>query len=314
MSDSASQVETTHTDLPLIGAAFDENVTSTRLIGAHTPTSGGLHNALLIGKAMGCSAVQIFTKSPKQWFGSAPSPEAIEKFKAVREETGIEFVCAHDSYLINLAAPAADVMEKSLRAFSAELDYADSLGLSWVVTHMGAHLKQGEDAAYDRLIVSLNSILEASDKAGQKVGIALETTAGQGTGLGWQFEQIARVLEGVGHHPRVGVCLDTCHIFVAGYDLRDPDAYENTISAFDNTIGLSNLKIIHANDALKPLGCRVDRHAHIGEGEIGAEAFARLVNDPRLSHLPFIVETPDSEEMHPVNVKRLRDYVIREQA
>jgi deoxyribonuclease IV len=298
------------TDLPLIGAAFDETIINPRLFGAHTPTSGGLHNALLTGKAMGCSAVQIFTKSPKQWFGSAPSPEAIEKFKTVREETGIEFVCSHDSYLINLAAPAEEVMEKSLRAFSAELDYANSLDLSWVVTHMGAHLKQGEDAAYDRLIASLNSILEATDKAGQTVGIALETTAGQGTGLGWQFEQIARVLEGVNHHPRVGVCLDTCHIFVAGYDLRDPEAYEATISQFDNTIGLANLKIIHANDAKKPLGSRVDRHEHIGDGEIGAEAFTRLVNDPRLIHLPFIVETPDSEEMHPVNVKRLHDYVI----
>lgn len=284
-----------------------------RLIGAHMPTTGGLHNALISGKAIGCSAVQLFTKSPKQWFGSAPSAEAVEKFQAVREETGILFVCAHDSYLINLASAAEEVMEKSLRAFTSELEYADALGLSWVVTHMGAHLNKGEDEAYSRLIVSLNSILDAGDKAGQQVGIVLETTAGQGTGLGWQFEQIARVLEGVGHHPRVGVCLDTCHVFVAGYDLCEPEAYEITLTQFDNTIGLSNLKIIHANDAKKPLGSRVDRHEHIGNGEIGVAAFTRLVNDPRLSHLPFIVETPDSEEMHAVNVKRLRDFVAREQ-
>jgi len=293
--------------MPESPSQVDDITAESRLIGAHTTTSGGLHNALLTGKAIGCTAVQLFTKSPKQWSGSAPSPEAIEKFHAVREETGIRFVCSHDSYLINLAAPAEDVMEKSLRAFTSELEYADALGLSWVVTHMGAHLNKGEDAAYNRFIVSLNSILDATDKAGQKVGVALETTAGQGTGLGWQFEQIARVLEGINHHPRVGVCLDTCHIFVAGYDLREPEAYETTINAFDNTIGLANLKIIHANDAKKPLGSRVDRHEHIGDGEIGAAAFTRLVNDPRLCHLPFIVETPDSEEMHAVNVKRLRD-------
>ncbi len=278
-----------------------------RLIGAHMPTSGGLHNALTSGKAIGCTAVQLFTKSPKQWFASPPLPEAIEKFRAVRAETGIEFVCAHDSYLINLAAPDPDVMEKSLRAFATELENADALGLSWVVTHMGAHLKQGEDAAYARLIESIKTILDATDTAGYHVGIAMETTAGQGTGLGWQFEQIAHVLQEVGGHPRLGVCLDTCHIFVAGYDLCEPEAYEATITQFDKTIGLNNLKIIHANDAKKPLGSRVDRHEHIGDGEIGAGAFTRLINDPRLTHLPFIVETPESEEMHAVNVQRLRE-------
>ncbi len=280
-----------------------------RFIGAHMPTSCGLYDAITSGVAIGCTAVQIFTKTPKQWGCPPLTTEAIDKFHQTHIETGLQFVCAHDSYLINLAAPDPEVLEKSLRAFAHELERADALDLSWLVTHMGAHLKQGEDAAYARLIESMKAILDATDKAGYEVGIALETTAGQGTGLGWQFEQIARVLEGVGGHPRLGVCLDTCHIFVAGYDLRESEAYEQTIARFDSTIGLDNLKIIHANDAKKPLGSRVDRHEHIGDGEIGTEAFTRLINDPRLVHLPFIVETPDSDEMHAVNVQRLRDMV-----
>ena len=226
--------------------------------------------------------------------------------KKTREETGIEFACAHDSYLINLAAPNEETMAKSTKAFRSELDRAEQLGLSWVVTHMGAHLKMGEEEAVERLIQSLKNVLEETDAENYKVGVALETTAGQGTGLGWRFEQLGQVLRGVGENSRIGVCLDTCHIFVAGYDLRDEGSYEETWQAFDNHIGYHKLKIIHTNDAQKPCGSRVDRHAHIGEGEIGESAFSRLLTDPRLQHLPFILETPDSETMHAVNLQRLR--------
>ena len=171
---------------------------------------------------------------------------------------------------------------------------------------MGSHLDQGEDEALSRLSSSLRSILDQTDALGYDVGIALETTAGQGTGLGWRFEQLTRIMNDVGAHRRLGVCLDTCHVFVAGYDLRTEETYESTWKAFDQAIGYDRLKVIHANDAKKPLGSRVDRHEHIGFGEIGIEAFARLMTDKRIQHVPVIVETPESEEMHSVNVGRLR--------
>ncbi|HZO87011.1 MAG TPA: deoxyribonuclease IV [Chthonomonadaceae bacterium] len=277
-----------------------------RLLGAHMPTAGGLHKSLLAGKAIGCTAVQLFTSSPRQWSHPPLSAEEVAAFHAAREQTGIAFTVAHDSYLINLAAPAADVLERSRKAFRAELDRANQLGIPWVVTHMGAHLDQGEEPATQRLIESLQRVLEETDAEGYAAGVALETTAGQGTGLGYRFEQLAEVLSGVGPHPRLGVCLDTCHVFVAGYDLRDPDAYQQTWAAFDGILGLDKLKIIHANDSKKPLGSRVDRHEHIGEGQIGIGAFARLVTDPRLAHLPIIIETPDSATMHAVNLARLK--------
>ena len=270
------------------------------------PTAGGLHKSLLAGQQIGCTAVQLFTGSPRQWSHSPLDAEVIATFHKVRDASEIAFTVAHDSYLINLAAPAADVLERSRDAFRGELDRAQLLGIPWVVTHMGAHLNAGEDAAVARLVESLKRILDETDRLGYTVGIALETTAGQGTGLGWQFEQIGEVLRGVGEHPRLGVCLDTCHIFVAGYDLRDDVTYTQTWARFEAEIGKKNLKVIHANDAKKGLGSRVDRHEHIGAGEIGAEAFARLMRDPTLAHVPIIIETPDSDTMHALNLARLQ--------
>lgn len=276
-----------------------------RLLGAHMPTSGGLYKSLLGGKEIGCTAVQLFTSSPRQWTPHPLSEEAITKFRTAQETTEIPFTVAHDSYLINLAAPTPEVLEKSRNAFRGELDRAELLGIPWVVTHMGAHLNQGEDEALDRLVESLKLVLDETDALGYKVGVALETTAGQGTGLGWRFEHLGRILNGVGGHPRLGVCMDTCHIFAAGYDLRD-GKYAETMAEFDRLVGLQNLKVIHANDCVKPLGCRVDRHAHLGLGQIGIAAFAQLATDPRLTQIPIIVETPDSETMHAVNLARLR--------
>lgn len=277
-----------------------------RLLGAHMPTAGGLYKSLRAGKEIGCTAVQLFTGSPRQWRHAPLSAEDVSQFRSTLESTGIPFVVAHDSYLINLAAPSTDILERSQEAFRAELDRAERLSIPWVVTHMGAHMDQGEEAAMARLISSLQRVLEETDAEHYRVGIALETTAGQGTGLGWRFEQIGYILSEVGVHPRLGVCLDTCHVFVAGYDLRTPETYGQTWELFDRQIGYDKLKVIHANDARKPLGSRVDRHDHIGMGEIGIEAFARLITDPRLKHIPVIVETPDSETMHAVNVSRLR--------
>jgi deoxyribonuclease-4 len=270
------------------------------------PTAGGLHRSLSDGKDIGCTTVQLFTCSPRQWLHPPLKQADVAQFIETQIETGLEFTVAHDSYLINLAAPSEEILLKSQTAFRSELDRADQLNIRWLVTHMGAHLDQGEDAALSRLAESLKRILDETDDAGHKVGIALETTAGQGTGLGWRFEQLGKILADVGDHPRLGVCLDTCHIFVAGYDIRDPESYARTWNEFNRFIGYSKLKVIHANDAKKPLGSRVDRHEHIGRGEIGLEPFAWLVTDHRLKHIPVIVETPESDTMHSVNVAKLK--------
>lgn len=269
------------------------------------PTSGGLHHGLRTGAEIGCTAVQVFTASPRQWQHPELAEEHISAFHAAREETGLPITIAHDSYLINLAAPDADLLERSRQAFRRELERAHQLGISWVVTHMGAHLNQGEEAALQRIVGSLNWVLAETDASGCTSGVALETTAGQGTGLGWRFEELGAILNGVGDHARLGVCLDTCHIFAAGYDIRDAAAYDQTMALFDELVGFSRLKVIHANDSKKALGSRVDRHEHIGEGEIGWEAFRLLLADERLAHVPVIVETPESDTMHAVNVDRL---------
>lgn len=270
------------------------------------PTAGGLHKSLLSGREIGCTAVQLFTGSPRQWTHPPLAAEAVARFREAQEQTGIAFTVAHDSYLINLAAPDAFLLERSRHAFRGELDRAELLGIPWVVTHMGAHLDKGEAEAIARLVESLKQILDETEQEGYRVGVALETTAGQGTGLGWRFEQLGEVLQGVGDHPRLGVCLDTCHVFAAGYDLRTPETYDQAWTRFADAVGLEKLKVIHVNDSKKPLGSRVDRHEHIGDGEIGLAAFDRLVNDPCLKPIPLILETPDSDAMHAVNLRRLK--------
>jgi deoxyribonuclease-4 len=300
----------TTTHQPLLGEAIETPVTTLLkpLLGAHMPTAGGHHNAITDGKAIGCQSVQIFTASPRQWRAPTITPELAEKFKQIVAESHITKTVAHDSYLINLAAePGSDVLAKSRTAFRAEIERAEMLGVNFLVSHPGAHGGAGEEVGIARLIESLDIIHQ--ETAGAKVRVALETTAGQGTYLGGKFEQLARIINGVQNPERLAVCLDTCHVFAAGYDIRTPEAYAETMRLFDEIIGLPWLQVIHANDSQKAFGSHADRHAHIGEGEIGLEAFRLLVNDPRLAGLPIIVETPESETMHEVNVKRLRDLI-----
>ncbi len=286
---------------------MSEPQTTDRLLGAHMSTAGGLKNSLYTGKEIGCTAVQLFTSSPRQWTHPPLDPTAVSDFKKAKEETGIGFTVAHDSYLINLAAPDEVVLNKSIHAFQLELERAEELGIPWVVTHMGARLKSDESDAVNLLCDSLNRVLELT--SGYSGGVALETTAGQGSTLGDTFEQIAKVLDGCNGNQRLGVCVDTCHIFVAGYDIRDEETYDATFQKFSELIGFDRMKVIHANDAKKPLGSRVDRHEHIGDGEIGIYAFNRLVNDPRMFHVPIIIETPELETMHAVNLNRLKELV-----
>lgn len=277
---------------------------TTRLIGAHMPTTGGLHKAVISGHEIGCTAVQLFTASPRQWRTRPLSDEEIQAFATAREETGINAVISHDSYLINLAAPHPDILQRSREAFLEELHRAETLSIPWVVTHMGAYLDSSEEEGLAVLEESVRLLLQQT--AGMKVGIALETTAGQGTNLGYRFEHLARIIDAAGGSERLGVCFDTCHVFVAGYDIRTAESLSNTLDEFDRVIGLNRLKVIHVNDAKKPLGSRVDRHEHIGDGELGNEAFRVLLHEPRLMHVPIILETPEAEKMHLVNLQRLK--------
>jgi deoxyribonuclease-4 len=291
---------------PLLGGQIPTPIGP--FLGAHMPTAGGHACALTGGHAIGCEAVQVFTASPRQWRAPGISGETEALWREALAACGTRKTIAHDSYLINLAAaPGSDVLAKSHAAFRAEIERAEALGLDLLVSHPGAHGGVGEDVGIARLIESLDVI--HAETPGAKVRVALETTAGQGTYLGGRFEHLARIIGGVREPERMAVCLDTCHIFAAGYDIRTPAAYEATMRLFEQIIGLPWLQVVHANDSAKPFGSHADRHAHIGEGEIGLEAFRLLVNDPRMAGLPIIVETPDSETMHEVNVRRLRELI-----
>ena len=281
---------------------------TTPLIGAHMPTAGGHGNAITSGHAIGCEAIQLFTASPRQWRANPIADEAARAFRTLRAEHGAMPLIAHDSYLINLAAPAgSEVLEKSLAAFRGEIERAEALGLDFLVSHPGAHGGDGEDIGIARLVESLDIVHQ--ETAGAKVRVALETTAGQGTYLGNKFEHLARIMDGVKEPDRLVVCLDTCHVFAAGYDIRTAEAYEATFAQFDKIVGRKHLAVIHANDSMKAFNSHADRHEHIGKGEIGMEAFWLLVNDSHFGGVPIIVETPESETMHTVNVALLRGLI-----
>ncbi len=271
------------------------------------PTSGGLHNGISGGKAIGCEVVQVFTASPRQWRSNAPKQDAIDSYRAACVEHGIDTTIAHDSYLINLAAPEGDVRSKSRAAFREEMERAEAFGIKYLVTHMGAHLGEGEEIGLARLIESINVLHD--ELPGYKVRVALETTAGQGTTLGAKLEHFPAIFNGVRESERLVICMDTCHIFAAGYDLRTPEAYAETMAQFDKNVTFEKLHVIHCNDSQKGLGSRVDRHAHIGQGELGEEAFRLLINDPRMAGKPLIIETPETETMHEVNLKKLYSLV-----
>lgn len=292
---------------PLLGAAIQTPIGP--LLGAHMPTAGGHACALIGGQAIGCQAVQIFTASPRQWKAPELKAETQAAWRKALAECGITRTIAHDSYLINLAAPdGSEVLAKSRVAFRGEIERAEALGVPLLVSHPGAHGGDGVDAGIARLIAAFDALHE--ETAGATVRTALETTAGQGTYLGGRFEHIARILNGVKNPERLAVCLDTCHVFAAGYDIRTAAGYEETMALFDDIIGLDQLQVIHANDSAKAFGSHADRHAHIGEGEIGLDAFRLLVNDPRLADIPIIIETPESETMHEVNLRRLRELIV----
>ena len=275
-----------------------------QFIGAHMPISKGLGNALREGKKIGCTAVQVFTSSPQQWKASPATQEKVADFQKAQKETGIAHVVTHDSYLINLCAPDKAMREKAILGLTNELNRSATYGIKFVVSHMGASVGQDVDDALKIVAESTKLVL---DHSVDDVMLLMETTAGQGSALNSRFEEIARLLELMKGHKRIGVCVDTCHIFVAGYDIRAEAAFKKTFDEFHRLIGFDRLQVVHANDSKKGLGSKVDRHENIGKGEIGPKAFELLVNDPRFEKIPIVVETPDSETMHAVNVKTLQD-------
>ncbi len=263
--------------------------------GAHMSISGGMYRALEHGVRAGCDTIQIFTKNQQQWRAKPLVEQEIERFRAEQQHCGITPVIAHDSYLINLAAPGDELWEKSIAAFSEELDRCAALGIPGLVTHPGAHVGSGEEAGLARVAAALNRLFAAG--VGLGVTVLLETTAGQGSSLGYRFEHLARLIELSEQPERLGVCIDTCHIVAAGYNICDPESYAATFAEFDRIVGLDRVKAFHLNDSLKALGSRVDRHTHIGEGFVGIEAFRSLVNDMRFVDIPMILETPKGDDL-----------------
>jgi deoxyribonuclease-4 len=260
------------------------------LFGAHLSVAGGYLNALLSAQEHGCGTVQLFTKQPNQWAAKAIDDDQATTFRDTRQRIGLRKILAHDSYLINLASPDTALYRRSLDAFVAELERAEKLGLDYLVMHPGAHVDSGEEAGLLRVAKALD---EAHARcAGFGVRVLIETTAGQGSTLGHRFEHLAAILGAVADPDRLGVCLDTCHVFAAGYALAPEKQYRATLKEFDRIVGLDRIEAFHVNDSLKPLGSRVDRHAHIGKGELGLEPFRLLVNDARFRDHPMVVEMP----------------------
>jgi deoxyribonuclease-4 len=265
------------------------------LLGAHMSIAGGVFNAPLDGKKATCDTIQIFTKSSNQWKAKTLGDDEIARFFEEQKNTGVTVACAHDSYLINLGSPDDELYNKSIEAFGIELERCHVLKIPSLVMHPGSHVGSGEETGLKRIAESFNKLF--SKQPDNKTIVCLETTAGQGTNLGYRFEQLAEIIEMVEDKSRMGICLDTCHLYASGYPLKEEKEYKATIKQFDTILGLERLKVIHLNDSKKGLGSKVDRHEHIGKGELGLEPFRHLLNDRRMAKIPMILETPKGEEL-----------------
>jgi len=265
------------------------------LLGAHMSIAGGVDKALLLGKTVDCDAIQIFTKSSRQWAAKPYTKEEIELFDLNRKATAITTVIAHDSYLLNLGSPDDALRKRSLGGFIDELERCEILGVSNLVAHPGAHVGAGENEGIKTIARSLDEAHKACP--GYHVKVTLEITAGQGSNLGYRFEQIAKMIDATKENDRLKVCFDTEHAFAAGYDIRTQEGYERTFTEFDEAIGIERLAAFHLNDSKKEFNSRVDRHEHIGKGHIGVEAFRFLVNDQRFWGLPMCLETPKGPDL-----------------
>ena len=276
------------------------------LLGAHMSVSGGVHTAVDRATSIGCTALQIFTKNNNQWYAKPLTDGDIENYKSKIARASIAPVVAHDSYLINLCAVNPEILKKSRAAFVDELTRCEQLGVQLLNFHPGAHGGAGEKEGIKKIIESLDRAHDATKE--YKVLSVVEATAGQGTAVGYKFEHLHEIIAGVAHPQRMAVCIDTCHVFAAGYDIATEQGYERTLKEFDEIVGTAHIAAFHVNDSKKGLGSRVDRHEHIGKGMIGTIGFAFLMNDRRFVSIPKILETPKSDDLHEdvENMKVLR--------
>ncbi len=279
------------------------------MLGAHMSIEGGLHKAIDRGMELGLNVIQIFTQNASRWKGKALTADIVNAFVNSREDSGI-LVYSHGSYLINLASVSRDLIDKSISGLVNELERCETLGIPAVVTHPGSAKGSDEKTGLETISLSLNQALESTK--GCNVRILLENTAGQGSSLGYEFSHLTRMIENCRFPERLGVCLDTCHAFAAGYDLRTSSACADMIREFDRIVGLDRLELLHLNDCKQELGRRVDRHEHIGEGKIGIECFKYFMTGNEFYNTPKIIETPKKQgdvDMDPVNLKLLRSLV-----
>ena len=284
-----------------------ENNTLPRL-GAHMSIAGGYYKALDAAGKLGMQTCQIFTKNNNQWRAKEITDDDVDRFQKSLAEHQITHPLSHSSYLINLASPKADLRQKSIDAFVVELERAALLGVPYVVLHPGSYTTSSEAEGLQAIISAFDEIHARTD--GIASSCLLENTAGQGSNLGWRFEQLQTLIEGVAASERLGVCIDTCHAFAAGYPLAEKDDYEETIRQLETCVGIDRVKAIHLNDSKREFGSRVDRHEHIGEGHLGLEPFRHLMNDSRLAQIPMYLETPkgtrDDQDLDAINLQTLR--------
>jgi deoxyribonuclease-4 len=280
--------------------------------GSHMSMAGGHHLAVHAAHRIGFSTVQVFTKSNNQWKAKPLTDSDVSAFKNALTETGVSNPVGHNSYLINLASPDDVLWNKSIAAMVLEIERGEALGLTDLVAHPGAHVGTGEAAGIGRIAQALDII--HAQTSGFRLKIALETTAGQGSNLGHRFEQLGSILALVADPERLGICVDSCHIFAAGYPLETPEQYNQTIAELDLAIGIRRVRLWHLNDSVRELGSRVDRHAGIGRGRIGVSAFSLILNDSRFVGIPMILETPkgeeDGEDLDTINLRTLTELVV----
>ncbi len=279
--------------------------------------AGGVYTAFERGQEAGCESMLIFTKSNRQWQAKPLTEEDIDAYKKAEAKHNISPVAVHASYLINVASPDEALWEKSYQALKVEVERAGQLGIPLLTFHPGSYVSGDEATGLAHIARALRRLVEETAVTAPNVTICLETMAGQGTNLGYKFEHLAQMLAEGGPSDRLGVCFDTCHVLAAGYDIRTPEAYEETMAEFDRVVGLDKIKTFHFNDSKFELGSQKDRHAHIGDGFIGLEGFANFVNDPRWADHSAHLETPKTEkdengneiEMDPINLTRLRELI-----
>jgi deoxyribonuclease-4 len=279
------------------------------LLGAHMSMAGGYYKAVNAAAENGMQVVQLFTKNNNQWRAKPISDEDIRQFKEAMSSTGITHPLSHASYLLNLASGKEELWKRSVEGLMIELVRAEQLGIPYVVLHPGAYVDGLEEEGIARIVKGLDEVHRDIRSVGAKV--LLETTAGQGTNLGWRFEQLGAMIQGVRRPEKLGVCFDTCHVFAAGYAMETAEQYQETMQKLDQHVGLERVKAFHLNDSKKPLGSRVDRHEHIGQGELGLAPFEHLMNDSRFTEVPMYLETPKGDKNDETNYDKLNLATLR---